>query len=222
MTVTTNPTLVSIKFDLAVGRYDTYQAHFSFVWPENLWQEFKGFLEEFPEEEVSYYELCGKHSRAYTTYKELLDGAEATTDTTKVKEFVLQHGHEHDFTEDFDPWDCFLEDLGNRHDSLRGSFPSWWDYSPSEDEVKQAKYDKWDLIKEELKGARISLHDYGLDLDSKSETEFNEFLSNNELQLAWDVLKETVVNHSPLFQQMARSAKLMNLSDPVFGINETN
>lgn len=218
----THPALISIKFDLAIGRYDTYQAHFAFVWPENLWQEFKSFLEEFPDEEVSYYELYGKHSRAYVTYKELLDGSTVTTDTDKVKEFILTHGHEHDFTEDFDPWDCFLEDLGNRHNTLRGEFPSWWDYQPSKDVLKQEQWDKWDLIKEELKGARISLHDYGLDLDPHDEETFNEFIDNNELQLAWDVLKDVVVKHSVLAKQMARSAKLMNISDPIFGINETN
>lgn len=210
----TKRSLINIKFELFINRHDSYLGHLAFVWPDELWEELKSLLDEFPDEELSFHELYGKHSRAFVTYKELLEGATVVSDEEKIKEFILVYGHDHDFSEDFDPWDCFMEDIGNNHDKLRGEFPSWWDYGPSEETLKQDQENKWSSVKENLESAQVSLSDYGISMATEVEKEFTEFLDNNELELAWHHLKDTLTGHSSFSSKMSRAAKLMNLPDP--------
>lgn len=80
--------------------------------------------------------------------------------------------------------------------------------------------EKWEKIKQELKAANRSLWDFGLSLSfEEEEADFRTYLSNNELELAWELLRDKFLGHSPFLKQMMRAANLMQLSDP-FGTKE--
>jgi len=218
--------LIDIEFTVDAGRYgNDKEAHFAFIWPRKLWNELKSFLEEYPDEKMWFSGLAGKHSQTYVEYKEILAGITVIIDEDEIKEFRLTYGREHDFS-DIDAYGMFLETVGNEYNSKKKNdensdpWPSWWGYEPSKEELKQEKLDKWDEIKKELNGALASLLDFDIHISIEDKNEFDSFISNNELELAWDVLRGILTQHSPFSKQMTRAAELMQLSGPYFGVND--
>jgi len=200
--------LINIEYEVPVG-YGERTVDISFIWPKELYEELRAFLAKYPEEELWYSGLYGKHSQKSVAYKEILEGVTLVEDAEKIKEFQLMYGNERDVSEICDAYGMFIEQIASKQKELEGEMPSWWHYDPdNEEELKQ---EKWDEVKKELNQAAACLADFAIFLSDEEKKNFQTYLDNNELELARDELRGKFLQVSSFSKHMTRAANLMQL-----------